>query len=209
MSCSKERGSALIEFVLCIGCIWVPLFLGASQFGMKLIKATQVTEVCRDAGHMYAYGVNFSQSSTQYLVASLAPNIALDPTGQGGSSVLILSTVQYISTAQCQAGGYSSTCPNYGNVVFTNQLVVGNASLHASAFGTPATGLAGAVAPGSPSTNGYLNQASALVQGFPAITLSSANAGQQYAYIAEVWCKSSDLSWFYSGSGWITSTSFF
>lgn len=136
----SEQGSALIEFMLCVGLFWIPLFFGLCQFGFRLIQALQVTQVCRDSGHMYAYGINFTQSSNQYLLASFAPSLNVDPTGAGGTSVVILSTVNYIGTADCQAGGYASTCPNYQKIVFTSQMVVGNRSLHASSYGTPATG---------------------------------------------------------------------
>jgi hypothetical protein len=206
-----QRGSATIEFALCVGLLWAPLFFGATQFGFHLIQANQVTQVCRDAGHMYAYGISFSQTSNQYLLASLAPGLSIDPTGQSGASVVILSTVNYIDTAECQSGGYASTCPNYGLIVFTNQTVVGKAAIHASAFGTPTTDSTGTgnVPPGSPSTSGYLNQASAVVKNFPGISLSTGATGQQYAYISELYSQSSTLNWFWPLSSWVDATSFF
>lgn len=214
MSCNKrdpkaERGSALIEFLFCFGLFWIPLFLGATQFGFELIQAIQVTQVCRDAGHMYAYGIDFAQSSNQYLLASFVPSLDVDPTGAGGRSVVILSTVEYVDTAMCEAGGYSSTCPNNGQLVFTNQTIVGNSSLHASAYGTPTTNSTGAVSMGSPTTSGYLNASSAVVTGFPSITLSSGSSGQQYGYIAEMYSKSNSLNWYFAGSPWVSAVSFF
>ena len=206
---STERGSALIEFILCVGLFWMPLFFGATQFGLQLISAIQVTEVSRDSGHMYAYGVDFSQSSNQYLLASFQPSLNVDPTGSGGSTVVILSTVEYVDTALCQAGGYSSTCPNYGNIVFTGQIVVGNAALHASNFGTPTTSSNGTVSMGGPSTSGYLNASNALVTGFSGITLTSGASGAQYAYISEVYSKSSGLNWFLPSNPWVNAQSFF
>ena len=218
MSCNKfepwsraetERGSALIEFVLCFGLFWIPLFLGASQFGLELIQAIQVTQVCRDAGHMYAYGIDFSQSSNQYLLASFAPSLDVDPTGVGGRSVVILSTVQYVDDKMCQAHGYTSTCPNSGVLVFTNQTIVGNSGLHASVYGTPKTS-SGTVQPGSPTTSGYLNASSAVVQGYPNITLTSGSTGQQqYGYIAEMYSESNSLNWYLAGNPWVSAVSFF
>jgi hypothetical protein len=206
-----QRGSAVVEFAFCVGLFWIPLFLGATQFGFELIQANQVTQVCRDAGHMYAYGISFSQNSNQYLLASFAPNLNVDPTGQGGSSVVILSTVNYIDTAECQAGGYASTCPNYGKIVFTNRVVIGNPAIHASAFGTPTTDSSGTgnVPAGGPSTSGYLNQSNAVVSGFPGITLSTGSTGQQYAYISEMYSQSQSLNWFMRSSPWVNATSFF
>ncbi len=199
----------MIEFALCMGLIWLPLFLGATQFGFNLIQSIQVTQVCRDSGHLYAYGINFAQSSNQYLLASFSPMLNIDPTGAGGSSVVILSTVQYVNQTECMAGGYGSTCPNINQIVFINQQVIGNAGLHSSVFGTPATDSYGNIPAGSPSTSGYLNAASALVSNYPNITLSSGAGGQQYGYIAELYSKSLGLQWFYPGSGWVNAVSFF
>jgi hypothetical protein len=207
----RQSGTATIEFAFCVGLFWLPLFLGATQFGFELIQAIQVTQVCRDAGHLYAYGISFSQSSNQYLLASFAPNLNVDPTGQGGTSVVILSTVNYIDLAECQAGGYISTCPNYGNIVFTNRLVVGNAGLHASVFGTPTTDSSGTgkVPSGGPTTNGYLNQTNDVVESFPNISLSTGSTGQQTAYISEMYSQSSSLSWFLPSGPWVSGISFF
>ncbi len=204
-----QQGTALVEFVLCIGLLWLPLFLGTTQFGFNIIQSIQVTQVCRDSGHMYAYGINFSQTSNEYLLASFSPMLNIDPTGAGGSSVAILSTVQYVTNAQCAAGGYSSNCPNVGQLVFTNQQIIGNASLHASLFGSPTTDSKGNVAAGTPSAPGYLNQSSALVANFPNITLSTGSSGQQYGYISELYSRSIGLKWLYSGAGWITAVNYF
>lgn len=206
---NAQRGSAQIEFLMCVAFIWVPLFLGATQFGLALIQAIRVSETCRDAGRMYAYGINFAQTANKYLLASIAPSVNLDPTGAAGSGIAIFSTVQYVTDTQCQAGGYSTTCPNSGQLVFIRQVIVGNSALHASAFGTPITNSNGDVVPGSPSVAGYLNSASALVSGFPNITLSSGTAGQQYAYICEVYAPYTGLMWWLPGSNWISDTSFF
>jgi hypothetical protein len=208
---AEQRGTATIEFAFCIALFWLPLFLGAAQFGFELIQAIQVTQVCRDAGHLYAYGISFAQNSNQYLLASFAPNLNVDPTGQGGTSVVILSTVNYINLAECQAGGYSSSCPNFGKIVFTNRVVVGNASLHSSAFGTPTTDSSGtgSVPMGGPSTAGYLNQSNDVVQSFPNISLSTGSSGQQAAYISEMYSQSSSLNWFLPSGPWVTGVSFF
>jgi hypothetical protein len=158
---------------------------------------------------MFAYGIDFSQSGNKYLLANMAPALNLDPTGAGGTGVVILSQVQYVNTTQCQAGGYTSTCPNNNQLVFIRQIIVGKSSLRASVYGTPTTDSTGTVPSGSPSTSGYLNQTSALVQGFPNISLSSSGSGQQYAYICEVYAQSQGLTWFLPGTNWVNDQSFF
>jgi hypothetical protein len=201
----------MIEFALCFAFVWLPLFLGLCQFGFKLIQAIQVTQVCRDAGHMHAYGIDFSQSSNKYLLVSLAPGLGIDPKGSGGNGEVILSTIGYVDDAQCMAGGYASgsDCPNYKQYVFTRQFVVGK-TLRTSSFGTPKTNItdanSGNVQRGDKGgTPGYLNDGSALVKAFP-IAFSS---GQQLAYTSEMFVQSSVFSWFLPGPAWVTSASFF
>src|SRR5450432_4258440 len=74
---SREAGSALVEFVFCAGLFWMPLFVGTLFAGLNLIRVLQVTQLCRDAAHMSAYGIDFSQTSAQNLLVSLAPSLGL------------------------------------------------------------------------------------------------------------------------------------
>ena len=89
----KERGSALVEFALCVSIFWLPLFLGTMEIGLSLRRAIQVTQVCRDVAHMYGAGVDFSQTSAQTLLQSIAPGIDFSSTST--TAVIILSTILY------------------------------------------------------------------------------------------------------------------
>jgi TadE-like protein len=213
---SKERGSALVEFIVCFSLLWVPLFLGAVQFGFKLIEALEVNQACRDAGHLHAYGVDFSQSSNQYLLASFAPRLNVDVTGAGGDGVVILSTIKYVDDATCLAGGYTSTtgCSNYQKDVITYRVVVGKTTLQSSVFGTPSSNIldtsTGKVQSGGPTTTGYLNDPSAVATNFSSvIALSSGATGQQTAYVSEMFVRSTTLNWFMPGTQWIASRNVF
>src|SRR4051812_8780367 len=95
----SEKGSVLIEFVLAAGFLLVPLFLGTVVFGLNLIRANQVTEVCRAAAHMYAYGVDFSQTASKNLLLQISRG--LNMTINGGNGVVILSMVTYIDDSDC------------------------------------------------------------------------------------------------------------
>ena len=184
----------MVEFVLCVGLFLVPLLLGTTVLGLNIIRGIQVTEVCRDAAHMYAYGVDFSQTGNQNLLLMVAQGLNMTTTG--GNGVVILSTVTFIAPNNCTAGGYSSSsCPNVNKYVITGRLVVGNAALHASDFGTPNASLidgSGIVSSGSPSQPGYLNDPSTIAGNFSSLmTLSSG----QFAYMGETFVTSPDYSW--------------
>jgi TadE-like protein len=205
---NKERGSAIIEFALCVGLLWLPLFLGTLQIGFSLIRAIQVSQVCRDAGHMFAFGTDFSQTSNKYLLASFAPGLNVDPTGAGGKGVVILSTVTYVDDGPCPNGRQldNQPCPNYHHTVLTRQIVIGNPALHRSAFATPASA-------DSSGDVSYLTDTTAQVTGFspapsgactPPSCLVPITSANQLTWLSEMFVQSSDLNWFTTGTRWVT-----
>ena len=74
-----------MEFCL-ISVVWVPLLLGTVSLGFDLIRAIQVSQVCRDAGHMWAYGVDFRQTQNQGLLANLAKPLNVVSGGGDGDA---------------------------------------------------------------------------------------------------------------------------
>jgi hypothetical protein len=188
---SERRGSSLIEFVLS-SLLWVTLLIGTLVIGGKLIKAIQVIQLCRDVGHMWAYGVDFSQTSNQNLVAKLAQGLNFNTNGTG-NGVVILSNVTYIGPNQCTAGGLAANttaCPNMNQTVFTRRVVVGNASIRVSNFGTPNTGIVGAN--GYIAVADYLTNASARTNNFIALLpLAPGNVSS----LTETYFSSPELDW--------------
>jgi TadE-like protein len=189
---AQEKGSALVEFVLCFGIFWVPLFLGTLSVGFNLIAAIQVTQVCRDAAHMYSQGIDFSQSTYKTLLVNLAPSLGMAATG--GRGEVILSTVTHIEHTDCAAAGISDTsCGNINQYVVTRRIVIGNAGtgFPASLFGTPSSAIldsSGNVT-SSGGTPNYLTNSTTRAPNFPTatgITLTS----QHYAYTAEMYVQS-------------------
>ena len=186
-----ERGTSLIEFAFCLVLFWLPLVLGMLVIGFNLIRAVQVTQVARDAGHMYANGINFAQSTYQNLLVSLA--IGLNMTATGGNGVVILSTVMYVDSAACTAGGYTtSNCPNYNTFVFTNRVVVGNSGLHSSSLGAPVS--TELDSNGNVSQAGQLTDTKNQVSGFTSI-IPAPSSGSEFAYVSEMFVRSTDTSW--------------
>lgn len=195
---NKRKGSILVEFVLS-SLFWVPLLMGTFVTGLNLLRAIQVTQVCRDAGHMFAYGVDFSQSGNQNLLVRLANGLNFSTSG--GNGVVILSTVTFIGAAQCTGAGLQADtthCPNINQSVFMRRIIVGNSAARASNFGTPNSGIADGR--GYISSSSYLSNTSARAAGFA--TFLPLAAGQ-LAYLTEMYLASPDVDWtnFMTGTG--------
>ncbi len=186
-----------MEFVLGVALFWMPLFFGVLVIGFSLIRAVQVTQVCRDAGHMYAYGIDFTLPNYQTLLASMAQGYTLTSTG---NAVVILTTVTYISQTDCQ------NCANVNQIVITRQIVVGNSSIRASSFGTPPAGEMGTS--GNVTSAGYLNDPQCQAVNFSSVI--PLNDTNKYAYVSEMWVNSPDVKWWsFLGSMAISARSIF
>ncbi len=163
---SCRRGSTLIEFVLAGSFIFMPLLVGTVSIGMSMIRSIQVTALNRDVGHLFASGVDFSQAANQNLLVKIAGDLNITPAG--GDGVVILSEI--VATGANQA-------------VIAQRLVVGNASLRASSYGTPdMIDAGGNVTPDASATaTNFTPAVMPMVQG-------------QVAYVAETYFSTSDVS---------------
>ena len=131
-----ERGNSLLEFALVIVFL-VPLLMGTFSVGMSLGRTIQVTQVARDAGHLYARWVDFSEPLNKDLLVHLSHGLGM--TADGGAGVVRLSKVTYIDEADCTGASLSiGECPNYQHYVIAQRQVVGNDGLYPSRLGTPA-----------------------------------------------------------------------
>jgi hypothetical protein len=202
----RERGSAVVEFTLVTSLFLVPLLFGTMVVGQNLIREMSVTQVCRDAGHMHAFGVDFSIPANQNLLVNLAQGLSFQTSGANG--VILLSTLTFVGPTDCVAGGYQanvSSCANMNQIVFTRRVVVGNASVKASRFGTPTASLIDSS--GNISPAGYLNNSSTRATGFS--NLLSLTSGQ-YSYLSEMYVATPDLSWWnFLGSTGVSARSIF
>ena len=185
---SSEHGSAFIEFALCASLFLVPLLLGAMVVGMNVIRAVQVTTLCRTAAHMYSQNIDFSQSQNQQQLIKVAQGLNITTTS--GNGVIILTRVQYITSAACG----SQPCANENQYAMTNRIVIGNSSIHSSMFGSPPA--ADMQANGNVIVADYLNDPATIATNFSTImTLTSG----QYLYVAETYFTSPDLNWWGRG----------
>lgn len=178
-----QQGNALVEFALVIG-VYLTLLLGAVSLGMGLSRSIQVTQVSRDAGHMYARYVDFSLPGNQDLIVRLAQGLGMTRTG--GNGKVILTKIMFVGEAECTAGGVSlPLCVNYNQPVIIQRLVIGNPSLRPSDFGEPNPALLdlqGNVA-------NYLTDLSARAVNFQ--SLLALQPGE-FAYVAEAFFRFPD-----------------
>jgi hypothetical protein len=114
--------------------------MGTVTTGIGLGKSIQVSQVARDAGHMFVRQVGFSQPTNKEIIVRLSRGLRMTLTG--GNGTVILTQVLMIGPNECTAGGLTAAqCTNINRAVITQRLVVGNASLYASAIGTPNSNL--------------------------------------------------------------------
>jgi hypothetical protein len=135
---------ASVEFAF-IAMVLVPLLLGTGAVGINMILTLQTIQLARDAGHMYARGLDFSQPGNQTILANVGSTLGLSSTAGSGSAVVILSALTYVDDAACTAAGAvdgngnPKGCTNLGKWVFTQRLEIGNSSVRTSSVGSPLT----------------------------------------------------------------------
>jgi hypothetical protein len=144
MKRQRTRGVSTIEFALSLT-VLVPLILGTGAIGINLIRTMQTVQLARDAGHMYAKGVDFSLAGNQNILATVGTGIGLSTTAGTGRAVVILSALTYVDGNTCTAAnqangnGNAPTCNNLGKWVFVQRLQIGNNALRTSNYGAPIT----------------------------------------------------------------------
>jgi hypothetical protein len=181
----KQRGSEVVEFAL-VASFLLPILFGTVVVGLNIARSIQVTQVSRDAGHMYSRSVDFSDPVNKSIVERLAQGLNIHVSG--GTGVVILSTILFAGQAQCTAAGLiGSACTNLNQPVFIHRVVIGNSSARVSAFGTPNP----EIIDSSGRITNYLTNTSARANGFSAVLPLQAG---DMAYVSEVYVPSTDYS---------------
>lgn len=161
---SRQRGSAIVELALAMS-FAVPLLLGVGAVGIRLGRTLQATQLTRDVAHLYALGADFSLPGTQAIARTLSRDSNLSSTGR---AVLLFSKVMKVRQTDCNAAGVP-TCPNLDLPVFTQRILMGNAALRTSQFGTPPAGYIGTG--GNITAANYCRQTSLIAAGFDSVLL--------------------------------------
>ena len=165
-----QRGNLILEFAA-IGPFLVLVLLGVVSVGFMLSRSVQVSQLTRDAAHMFFDGVDFSVTGNQKVIGRLGYGMGLASDALGtidtsGNGVVILSQLLVVGDSECAAAGYASpysSCPNYHQLVIERRIVVGNPALRVSTFGSPVQALV--QADGSIQPHDYCTDASVLVPG--------------------------------------------
>jgi len=148
--------NALPLYVL--GAIFLlPLSIGVIIVSNNASRGDNAYKISHDIGSMYAQGVDFSQRVNQNIALRVAEGHGIDI--QGGKGVLILSKIRVVHPSDCPSN--AGRCNNKGYPVVTERYVLGNRSLRASAFGTPA-----GLDPASGKVRDWINDSSARAANF-------------------------------------------
>jgi hypothetical protein len=165
----------------------VPILLSVFSIGMSLTMAVQASVVARDAGSMFMRYVDFSINSNKSLVVRIARGMGMTETG--GNGTVILTQILRIGAAQC-VPPYANTasCPNFNRHVITKRVIIGQATLTNSTFGTPDTSIV--TSDGSITAANYLSNATARADAFD--NLMTLGDGET-AFISEAYFRTPNL----------------
>jgi hypothetical protein len=178
----RQRGNAMIETALCFTFL-MPLLMGTVGVGIALIRSIVTLQICRDAGSMYARGVDFSKTPNQDMLVLISTGMNMTRTG--GNGEIILTKLMKIGPTECADGtGPLSGCTNNGQTVIVQQIIIGANGLKTSSVGTPPAGLANA--DGTFDADTYLKDSRFVATGFN--TLLSMGDGET-ACISEAYFK--------------------
>jgi Flp pilus assembly protein TadG len=207
--CQSQKGSTILEFGIVMPCLLL-MFFGVVGLGVMMGRYSQAVQVARDVAHMYANGVDFSQTSNQNIVINqLAAGTGM--TATGGNGVVILSQIQTVYAADCTAAGVSP-CTNATLPVFTQRVSFGSSSLRTSNYGTPSSTILDSSGNVSPSVYMSNSNSSVRTTGFETALDSAvqratgtaptppAQTQGEVAYVVEVCFTYPDISFL----GWST-----
>ena len=156
-----RRGQAIAEFALSLPFL-ILISVGTFALGVVIDRHLTVTQLVRNAGNMYARGVDFTLVQNKELLLKAADGMEM--TVDDGQGVIYLSTVIL-----------SQEGDNEGDPVVSERIVIANASLHDSAVAMPTT-----VLPNGEVVD-YDNDANAVASLPPGVELF----GNERIYVAE------------------------
>lgn len=177
----NRRGNSVIEFALVLP-LMVLMLTGTVTAALVFERQMTVVQLSRNAGNMFARGVDFTKTTNQEVLLKAASGIGMT-TGSG-------SGVIYLSRLVKAADGTA----NAGKLVIAERYVIGDTSISKSKIGTPTSNIW--PDPNKPLPHGdVLNpegESSAKAKKLPAV-LKNKLLDNGSAFVAEVYHKPSAL----------------
>jgi len=124
------RGSISVQVVLC-ALFLVPLAIGIYLSSGTNRRSNHANQVSHDLASMYAQGVDFSQPANRNIALRLLDS-------RDGRTVLIFTRIRGIGPSDCGTAP-GAQCTNNGFPVIVQRIVIGDADLHPSSLGSPAS----------------------------------------------------------------------
>ena len=186
----RERGSATVEFCLST-LVWLPLLLGTTFFGFALVQAIQLSQLSRDSGRMFAYGIDFTTPQNAALLGRLAASLNIQQ--NAGTGAILLSKITLVTDTDCQAALQQKPCPNDGQYVFTDFCVFGNLAYAQTQLGNP--GLSYIKNGNAITIEQYLSDSTLRATAFSTYLQFVPNQPGQYAFVSEVTVNNNAIAW--------------
>ena len=120
-----EGGQSALEFALSLPFL-VAIVVGTFAVGMLLDRHMTVTQLARNAGNMYARGIDFASTQNQEVLLRAASSMGMTPTGGDG--------VVYLSLVIMAPPGSGN---NENLTVVAQRFQIGNPSISPSQVGAP------------------------------------------------------------------------
>ncbi len=148
-----EQGQSIVEFGIASPFL-VFMSVGVFAVGLMLDRHLTLTQVVRNAGNMYARGIDFSSTQNKNFIVDAASGLDLHLNSGGSTAVYMSRLTRVPDDAICDTGGGPRDCNNNGEVVISQRYMVGDSAAGGSMdshFGMPTQFLDAA---GNPATEG-------------------------------------------------------
>ena len=119
-----EDGTAIVEFGISAPFLLL-MSIGVFVVGMMIDRHLTLSQVVRNAGNMYARGVDFASSQNKNFIVDAATGLDLRLTG-GSTAVYMSRLTRVPSDAICDTGSGPRYCNNNGQIVITQRYMLGD-----------------------------------------------------------------------------------
>ena len=119
-----RSGQSVIEFAVALPFL-ILLTIGSFAVGLMLDRHMTVGQVVRNAGNMYARGIDFSTLQNKRLIVDAATGLDLQ-LASGRTAVYFSRLTRVPDDAICNSGSGPRNCLNQGRIVITERYRIGD-----------------------------------------------------------------------------------